>query len=110
MSGDVNVSGTITTGNSCSLKYWKVTGTSLSTIGQVKVGLPTGCIHANIVGMFGYIDYIGFKLPLGQNGVLPDTSFATRFHSEANGSGITVYNSSSLLLSSNFTIIVVTLA
>ena len=53
MSGGVNVSGTITTGNSCSLKYWKVIGTTGGVNSQLYFALPSGCTVANTVGVYG---------------------------------------------------------
>lgn len=53
VSGSVNVSGTITTGNSCSLKYFSITGNTPSAGGNGGYGLPTGCLLANIVAIYG---------------------------------------------------------
>jgi len=54
VSGSVNVSGAITTGNACSLRYWTVFGyTNSASAGTTTVGLPTGCVGTNIVGMYG---------------------------------------------------------
>ena len=58
--GSVNVSGTITTGNACSLRYWKMTGTtptySLTSTVEVNYPYPAGVIQANIVGVYGTFD------------------------------------------------------
>jgi len=53
VSGSVNVSGTITTGNSCSLMYWKVIGNLPSAGNALSVALPTGCSSTNVVAAYG---------------------------------------------------------
>jgi len=58
VSGSVNVSGTITTGNACSLIYWKVTGNMPpNTTSSVNINLPTGILLANIVGFHAGFTY-----------------------------------------------------
>ena len=53
MSGSVAVSGTITTGNACSLRFWKITGSTTSTGTYSTWVLPTGCTYSSIVGAYG---------------------------------------------------------
>jgi len=58
VSGSVNVSGTITSGNNTSLRYWTILGTTGGSAGaQVgPVSVPSGCTWTNIVALYGTIN------------------------------------------------------
>ena len=53
MVGSVNVSGTITTGNACALRYWKITGTTPTTGTNADYSLPSGVVFTNVVAAYG---------------------------------------------------------
>jgi len=57
------VSGTITTGNACSLLYWKLTGTTGAVGSQTNITFPVGVVSSNIVGLFGTINNSGTIFP-----------------------------------------------
>ena len=58
------MSGTITTGNSCSLRYWKITGTITGAVNTtMTLSYPTGCSFANIVAVYGTFNYGTYIMP-----------------------------------------------
>jgi len=69
VSGSVNVSGTITTGNT-GIRYWTIYGTTSSTVGtQTNYPTPSGMTTtpANIVAIWGVINCSGNIIPIGHN-------------------------------------------
>ena len=69
-SGTFTSSGSIITGNSCSLRYWSITGTTPTSGGSISTGsytLPTGWSHAAVVGLYGsYQSDASITMPFNQ--------------------------------------------
>jgi len=63
VSGNVSINGTITTGNSCALRYWKISGTTPSTVSYTlfttlsTYGLNSTTVNS-IVGLTGSFKYM----------------------------------------------------
>ena len=103
------MSGTITTGT-CSLKYWTMVGTTPATDGTSSTySLPIGCSLTNVIGMFGIIiDSTNARVPIGQNGSIPDNGRASRFYVTSSGVTIEIGAGSSGLANKSLQITVVT--
>jgi len=107
VSGSVNVSGTITTGNGCCLRYWKVTGTTNGTPGiQSDYPTPTGMstTPGNIVAIWGVINCGGSLVPCGANYVAGWVSILWM-----NGTNISITPIGNSTLSCQFIVTIVTL-
>lgn len=112
VSGGVNVSGTITTGNSCSLKYWTVSGTTPSTAGVGNYTLPSGYIFANTVACYGGYNSSGYFFPFNNTHFTysGDIAFNAEFWISGAGVSIRIQSGATYAFSAPFTIIIVTSA
>lgn len=112
VSGSVNVSGTITTGNSCSLRYWIITGTTPAKGTEADYTLPTGCSYGNIVAAFGgYTNSIFFPFHNTWFITNPsDLTWSASFYIGTNGLHISVGASATSAESKPFKIIIITSA
>ena len=86
VSGSVNVSGgTITTGNSCSLCYWKLTGTTPTYSASVAVDLniqfPLGCDATTVVAIFGTFVNGTTRMPFNMS--VGGTSWTTQLYNDS---------------------------
>ena len=86
VSGSVNVSGgTITTGNSCSLCYWKLTGTTPTYSASVAVDLniqfPLGCDATTVVAIFGTFVNGTTRMPFNMS--TGGTSWTTQLYNDS---------------------------
>ena len=105
-------SGTITTGNACSLRYWTISGTTnAASAGTTTVGLPTGCTGANIVAMYGTFINGSYNFPFNHTmSTVGNTARScTLFY---DGTNINVVNGTGATnaYSCPFTIVIVTIS
>ena len=113
VSGNVNATA-ITTGNSCSLMYWKVTGTTptVTTSPQnTSYAFPTGVILANIVGIYGIVYSSGNTIiPMNNTNtaVGGNTGWQVMCYANASGVNVAVGTSTAGVSAQPFTVILVT--
>ena len=114
--GNTKMTGTITTGNACSLRYWTITGTTPSALGTTSsaYALPTGLTPSAIVGLWGVFSWTPNSYMAINNSYstfTPDgnaNAYQVSMYIDSTGFHICTSPSATLSLSKPFTVTIVT--